>query len=177
MTTNLDSQFQTERFRLIPFEESYISSEYLSWLNDRTLMRYSEQRHFTHTLQSARNFLMSFDNSPNRFLACVSKDSNKHFGNVVLIHDIFNNIVDLSIMIGYRDINVKRVGSEIWCFLIDYLITVSGVRKVTAGTMGSNVAMLKLFEESGMVYSSKFVDHFVRDGVLEDLIFYHKFRD
>lgn len=177
MMTSLDSQFQTERFRLIPFEESHISTEYLSWLNDPILMRYSEQRHFTHTSQSARNFLMSFDNSPSRFLACVSKDSKKHFGNVVLTHDIFNNIVDVSIMIGYRDINVKRVGSEIWCFLIDSLITGSGVRKVTAGTMGSNVGMLKLFEESGMEYSSKFVDHFVRDGAFEDLIFYHKFRD
>jgi hypothetical protein len=94
-----------------------------------------------------------------------------------LTHDIFNNIVDVSIMIGYRNVNVKRVGLEIWCFLIDSLTTVSGVRKVTAGTMGSNVGMLKLFEESGMEYSCKFADHFVRDDAFEDLIFYHKYRD
>jgi [ribosomal protein S5]-alanine N-acetyltransferase len=83
MMTSLDSHYQTERFGLVPFEESYISEEYLSWLNDPILMRYSEQRHVIHTVETARKFLMSFENSQNRFLACVSKDSKKHFGNVV----------------------------------------------------------------------------------------------
>ena len=39
---------ETERLKLINFTDEMISNEYLSWLNDKSLMKFSEQRHKTH---------------------------------------------------------------------------------------------------------------------------------
>jgi hypothetical protein len=55
---------KTERLLLEPFSEKYLSERYVSWLNDHEIVRYSEQRHRTHTIESCREFMNSFENTP-----------------------------------------------------------------------------------------------------------------
>ena len=49
------------------FQESDISDDYISWLNDKKIVRYSNQRFITHNWETSKNFLDSFENSPNYF--------------------------------------------------------------------------------------------------------------
>ena len=70
------------RLDLVPFAESHITDDYLGWLNDTHLMRFSEQRHRVHTRESARDYLRSFDDTENRFWAILEYGEGLgHIGN------------------------------------------------------------------------------------------------
>ena len=48
---------ETERLTLTPFNtERHLTERYVAWLSDPDVVRYSEQRHRTHTLASCRHF-------------------------------------------------------------------------------------------------------------------------
>ena len=41
-----------EGIKLVDFEEKFITSSYISWLNNSKLMKFSEQRHKIHNYES-----------------------------------------------------------------------------------------------------------------------------
>src|SRR6516162_7392912 len=51
---------RTERLVLGPYRHKLIGL-YIDWLNNKELMKYSEQRHIKHTISSQRHYLKSFD--------------------------------------------------------------------------------------------------------------------
>jgi len=55
---------QTARLRMVPFSEAHLTTRYVGWLNDPEVVRYSEQRHQTHTIESCRSYLLSFSGTP-----------------------------------------------------------------------------------------------------------------
>ena len=50
---------KTERLILEPFSEKYLTQEYVDWLNNPTVVRYSEQRHRKHTIASCIKYMES----------------------------------------------------------------------------------------------------------------------
>ena len=59
--------------QLRSFVESDISDTYISWLNDKEVVRYSNQRFLNHTVESSRNYLKSFLDSNNIYMAIEDK--------------------------------------------------------------------------------------------------------
>ena len=59
------------RVTLKEFDESFITKEYVSWLNDPELMKYSEQRHLTHTIESCKAYFESFKGTDNLLYAIL----------------------------------------------------------------------------------------------------------
>ena len=55
--------------------------------------------------------------------------------------------------------------------MIDYLFDHLGIRKVTAGTMSENKAMLKVMENCKMKVEGVKKAHFILDGNEVDLVF------
>ena len=45
------------------FTQSDITQEYISWLNDADVVKFSNQRFFTHDLESCQAYLSSFKNN------------------------------------------------------------------------------------------------------------------
>ena len=58
---------RTARLLITPLSERHLTKRYLGWLNDRQLMRYSEQRHKTHTISTCDAYRKSFDGTPHYF--------------------------------------------------------------------------------------------------------------
>lgn len=134
---------------LQPFSEAFISPKYISWLNDKELMKFSRQRLHTHSKESCMDFLRSFNHGDNFFWAIIA-DQLGHIGNITANADTCNGVVDLAIMVG--DQRARRTGLALaaWQTAMDYLLSDGGFRKVTAGTMSCNLPMLKLMQRSGM---------------------------
>ena len=115
MIDNLNKKIiETERLMIKPFRESYITSEYLTWLNDKDLMRFSEQRHLNHTIESAKNYLESFNGTTNFFWAIFTKDGERHIGTVNSYVDRNNLVADIGILIGSKNLKREGYGEEIW---------------------------------------------------------------
>jgi len=162
---------RSKRLLIISFSENFLTPRYVSWLNDPNVMRFSEQRHQTHTLESCREYFKSFSNTPNYFWAITVCDGDLgHIGNLNAYVDEPNRVADVGIIIGEADVRSKGYGLEAWQAVCRYLIDEANIRKVTAGTAAVNLPMLKVMKRSGMVEDGKRMRQFLIDGHEVDLI-------
>jgi RimJ/RimL family protein N-acetyltransferase len=163
---------ETQRLRIVPFSEAYLSSRYVNWLHDPEVVRYSEQRHKRHTLETCRQYWQSFKDSPHFFWAITTVDREfDHIGNINAYIDEYNSTASVGIMIGERRDWGKGYGLEAWVAVCHYLMYDIGIRKVVAGTLAENKGMLRIMEKSGMVADGRRIRHCLVDGKEVDIIF------
>jgi RimJ/RimL family protein N-acetyltransferase len=164
--------------RVVRFAERHLTSRYVGWLNDPEVVRYSEQRHRVHTLQSCRAYFESFADSADQFLAIETEDAAgrwQHVGNMGVTYDVPNRVADVSIIIGEKSVWGRGIASRAWTAVVEFLLSEGGVRKVTAGTMSLNQPMLRLMERSGMAVEAVRPRQFLWDDREVDLILAARF--
>ena len=64
------------------FTDSDITEDYLSWLSDRSLMRFSQQALIDHTEQTALKYIRELRESGGELLSIVVKEENNAIGTV-----------------------------------------------------------------------------------------------
>ena len=153
--------------QILPFNESHLSHNYVSWLNDKEVVRYSEQRHYVHTLKSCQIYYEQQLMSNNYFLAIelILNNQKKHVGNLGISIDIENKIADLSIIIGDKSTWGNGVGSRAWNLALKFILCDLKFRMVTAGTMEVNAPMIKLMNRSGMIVDGILPSRFIFEGL------------
>jgi RimJ/RimL family protein N-acetyltransferase len=162
----------TNRLKILPFSLVHLNQRYVDWLNDANLMRFSEQRHRQHSIQECRNYWKSFEGTKNLFLAIeIESEPSRHIGNISIHFDENNSIADIAILIGDADSRGSRYGSEAWGAVCEFLFATYGARKITAGTLSTNLAMLKIMERAGMIPDGVRKRHFVVNGKEVDIIY------
>lgn len=165
------------RLGLVPFSESHITEDYLGWLNDPHLMRFSEQRHQIHTHDSAREYLRSFDDTENRFWAILEHGEDLgHIGNLTAIVDGSNGTGDLGILVGDPRTRGKGYALEAWLLACRTLFD-EGLRKISAGTAANNQAMRRIFAATGMLKDGVRSAQLLVDGRPVDVVHAALFRE
>ncbi len=170
--TAATARLRTPRLELRPFTEELISARYVGWLNDPAVVRFSEQRHRTHTPASCLDYVRSIDQKSAHLWAIFHGDA--HIGNISAHRDPWNATADIGILIGERSSQNAGLGGEAWQAVCDWLIA-TGIRKVTAGAMASNLPMLKVFRKTGMAEEARLRDQFLLDGEPIDMILVARF--
>ena len=169
---------KTKRLLIQPFNKEYLSERYVGWLNNKELMRYSEQRHRNHSLESCWQYYCSFEDSLNYFWAIEEvKDGLGHIGNINAYIDRNNSIADIGIVIGEKRAQHRGFAEEVMARIIDYLFDDCGIRKITAGTMAVNKPMLRLMTKIGMRKDGRRKRHYLFNGKEVDIIFMALFLD
>lgn len=146
---NFPKRIETPRLIIENFVHSDINDEYITWLNDKELMQYSNQRFKSHDKESCRKYLSSFDSTCQKFLAIRRKDGSKPprlVGTITLYTSTEHQTADIGLLIG---IQAQGYGSESWNAVFSSLLQLK-FRKITAGCAASNTAMRKIIENSGM---------------------------
>lgn len=167
---------ETRRLTLVAFADEHRTKRYVGWLNDPEVVRYSEQRHRRHTLSSCREFVGSFVGGPSHLWAIIEKQRGLgHIGNINSAVDEPNRTADVAILIGEKKAWGQGLGAEAWTAVVDYLLGPGGMRKVTAGAMAENKAMLKIMEKAGMAEEGRRRGQFVLDGREVDAILTARF--
>lgn len=131
--------------RLVPFTPVHITPEYLAWLNDKTLMRYSRQRLFAHTRESSLRFLSSFHDSPNFFWAIEHMGDDRLLGTLTTYVDTHHRTADLGILVGSSAAGTGH-GKTAWGLALRHGFETLNLRKITGGTSAKNLAMIRIFE-------------------------------
>ncbi len=157
-----------------PFVENDLSNEYVSWLNDPEIVRFSNQRFLDHDLVSARRYFDSFSGSVNAFFAIEDFQTKQHVGTITLYVQPYHSTVDVGILIGRRG---NGYGSDAWCTVIDWLLNICQARKVTAGTLSCNYSMISLMKKAGMQHEATRRDHELIEGEPQDIVYFAKFHD
>lgn len=157
------------------FVESDISPQYIAWLNNPELMRYSEQRHKSHSQQSCINYLFSFEETSNYFLSIKSIMSGELLGTMSVYIDKNNSVADMGILVG-KEYSNKGLGTQVWSLMQNHLLNVLSIRKITAGTLRCNIGMLSIMKKNGMISDGLRQAQYIVDGQPVDIIYMAKFK-
>ena len=169
---------RTRRLLISPFEEGHLTARYVGWLNDPEVVRFSEQRHLKHTLESCHAYWQSFSESPNYFWAVEEVEGTLgHIGNMNAYVNQKNSVADVGILIGEKKAWNKGYGLEAFSAVCRFLLQELGLRKVTAGTMALNLPMLRIMERRGMKEDGRRKRHYLFNGKEVDVIHMALFKD
>lgn len=164
-------QLETPRLIILPFGEQHLTSRYVSWLNDRDVTRYSEQRHRQHTVESCRRHWSDLQTSSNIFWAVESPKEFGHIGNITARIDYPNGVVDIAILLGEKSVWGKGYGSEAFKAVCTWFLRKHHMRKISAGTMASNLAMRGIMRSVGMVEDGFRARQYLLDGNEVDAVY------
>jgi len=172
------SSITTERLHIIPFREVHVTKQYIGWLNDPDVVRFSELRFRNHSRESCLEYMRSFSTNESFFWALFLKSTVKeHIGNISAYLDVNNRSADVAILLGEKSIWGHGYGREAFCAVVDYLFKKAFMRKVTAGTMSINQGMVRIMEKARMKPDGRRKGHFLREGKAIDLVHMALFRE
>jgi ribosomal-protein-alanine N-acetyltransferase len=155
----------SDDFRILEFGEQHLTPRYVSWLNDPETVRFSEQRHRTHTIESCRDYFSAQSASSNYFLAIEEiAEGVGHVGNMGVVLDANNCTADISILIGEKTVRGRGLGFRAWKAVLDACFDELKLRMVTAGTMEANRPMVRIIEKSGMSVEAVVPGRFLWEG-------------
>lgn len=167
---------RTARARLVPFTHAHIRAEYIQWLNDPELMRFSNQRFLRHSPESCARYLATFESTDNLFVAVERESDGRLIGTMTVYFDARHGRADVGILIGEPSARGCGFGLEAWIAMMGYLFDVRWVRKITAGAMAENTAMCRLAERAGMQIDGIRRRHNMCEDRAVDVVHYAAFR-
>jgi len=168
-----------EKVRLRPFGAEDITDAYVGWLNNPIVTRYSNQRFRNHTRTTCEAYLASFEGTPNLFLSIRACASGEAIGTMTAYRSPHHGTCDVGIMLGNRDYWGGGYGQEAWNLLTGWLLDPAGggVRKLTAGCLAANRAMVIVLERSGMTLEAVRREQELLEGEPADVVHYARFAD
>lgn len=159
--------------RLRKFSVDNITDEYIRWLNDPNVVKYSNQRFRQHNQETCLTYLKSFENSDHIFIA-IYQDL-KFIGTMTAYISKIHQTADMGIMIGDRQYWGKGVGKDAWITLMQGLFDQFQLRKITGGTLRCNKAMVNIMISSGMQPDGIRIEQELVDGNPVDILHFAKF--
>ena len=164
-------EISTKRLNIVPFAEHFLIPQYVNWLNDPDVVRYSTQRHHKHTLETCRQYRQSFVGTPHYFWAIVEREEGLgHIGNMNAYINIHDRVADLGILLSSKSVTGRGYACEAWLAVCGFLFEQAGIRKITAGTCSANKPMLALMAATGMIEDGRRIRQTIVEGQEMDII-------
>lgn len=135
---------------LRPLTLEDVSDDYIAWMNDYEIVKYTESRFTTHTRQSINEFVKKANTATAHTFAIVAKDSNKHIGNIKLdgiderLHD-----GDVGLIIGRKEYHGRGIATECIRLVTEYAFKQLGLQRVWCGIYAPNIGSIKAFNKAG----------------------------
>lgn len=159
--------------KLVKFSKKFITQEYIGWLNNKKVNKFSEQRYFKHTYKSCLSFYYDNIKNKNLFFASIDIKKNRHIGNIIGILDKRNSICEIRIFIGHLN---KGYGLRTFELLFNNLKR-RGIRKIYSGTLKNNTAMINIYKKMGMKLEWTLRKHYIYNGKCIDGVVYSYFNN
>ncbi|MEE2932206.1 MAG: GNAT family protein [Pseudomonadota bacterium] len=144
-----------EKCRLRLFEAKHLEDpSYLAWLRDPEVVKNLNLPHYLETNVSFSQisaYCHSIWSSPDDIFYALHLASDDTFIGTVKAGHInwYAGTADLGILIGLRKMWGKGIASEALSLLASHLFEKAKLRRLTAGVMDTNPAMIRVFEKLG----------------------------
>lgn len=169
-------RLEGEKIGLETFRPTDITAEYISWLNDPVVMRFSNQRFVRHSAETCIRYLSTFEGSSNHFLKIVDLRTANCLGTMTAYVSVHHQVADMGILVGPASARGRGVGREAWSLLLGWLLHREDIRKVTGGCMRANHAMVRIMEQCGMALEAVRPQQELLDGAPQDLVYYGRIK-
>jgi len=153
-----------EHIYLREVQLSDANENYCNWLNDPGVNKFLESRFEKWSIKKIKNFITNIkETSNNLFFAIISRDEDKHIGNIKIGPiNINHNCAEVGILIGDKSSWNKGYATEALKLIVDYAFTKLKIHKLTAGIYTNNIGSIKAFQKAG----------FKIEGVKKEEIFF-----
>jgi len=166
------------KITITDFKKKDIERKYINALNDKKLMQYSENRFKLFNRKSCLNFYKMMKKNKNYFFLISKNDLEKQtitsIGTMTAYVDHNNKNCDLGILVWEKG---KSFGNIAWKMAIKKIFNNSNIKKITAGAMENNIAMIKIFKNSGMKFELRKRKNFLYKKKYVDMIGYYIFKN
>lgn len=156
----------TDRAVMVPLSQFSVPDEeqintFISWLNDDKVVAFSEQRHATHTADTQKAYWGKILYESKRYWLLKTKTNGKSklIGAASADFDENNQTSNASILIGDQEYWGKGYGTEIFSAVVENE-RLSGMKKVEAGMLSTNIPMIKVCLACGMQQEALIPAHF-----------------
>jgi ribosomal-protein-alanine N-acetyltransferase len=170
-------ELSSKRLLLTPYLSSLVHQRHVDWLRDPEVVKYSEQRHFYHCLETQEAYV-SQRTFEDRYLWLIQVPpgmlATRDIGTIRVSVDRMNRVGDMGILIGEKSMWGQGYGTEAWKTVMDYCFKGLELRKVECGTMLANIGMRRTATKCGMEPEGARLSHFILDGETQDLLLYGK---
>ena len=140
---------ETDRLLLKPLNKSYLSQNYVDWMNDGEVNRYLESGG-DYNLKKLNEYLTEVERNPKYFWAIILKEINKHIGNIKIDpidpDDFFG---EYGIMIGDRNEWGKGIAKEASEKVINFCFNTLNLKKISLGVKKNNFSAISLYKKLG----------------------------
>lgn len=183
MSESLEKKFMSEagpwlrgaKVLVRPFTEVDITESYIGWLNDPTVVQFSNQRFIRHDRDSCKRYLATFADSLNVFMSVHLLSDDRPIGTMTAYVSRHHGTVDVGIMIGDKSVWGLGYGQDSWNVMTNWLLQREDIRKLTAGTLACNYGMIKVIANSGMKLEAVRKAQEIVDGQPMDILYFAKF--
>jgi len=150
-----------QRLHLRKIELTDVNENYRAWMNDPEVMRYTESRFRTHSLEDIRTYVRSVRSDANSvFCAIIEKETGKHIGNIKIGHILpVHRTADVGIIIGDRNCWGRGYATEALKLAASYAEDTLKLHKLWAGIYADNPGSVKAFLRAGFVEEGRFIRH------------------
>jgi len=176
-------RIEGKRSYAIPFGREHLSHPaYLSWLRDKDVVRTLNLPAYMESPVSAQAVTeyceRLFESERDLFLALYDAPADRFVGTLKAGGiDRHHGLADIGIMIGDKSAWGRGLAADSIGALAKHLFEAMGLRKLTAGAMAINPAMIAVFEKLGFKREGVLRDHDRYDGGLCDHILLGCFRN
>jgi ribosomal-protein-alanine N-acetyltransferase len=178
-------KIQNSTVYLTPFSEKHLNDgKYLHWLRDQEVIRYiGREEYFGEiSFNEVKDYITSiWGNKYVSFWAVYLAENDMFIGTAKI--NYFNETglklktADIGIMIGERNIWGKGIAGLTLGLLCEYAFNILGVRKLTAGAVAKNIAVIKAFKNNGFVEEGRIRDKLLIGGEYHDHVLMGCFPD
>ena len=132
-----------------------VDENYVYWLNDYSITKFTEQKYFKHTFDSIKEFVTQKYESENDLLFGIFVKG-KHIGNIKLGPINFYHLsAEVSFLIGEKKLWGKGIASVCTSTIVQYAVAQLGLKKITAGYYENNTGSAKVFQKCGFIIEGK----------------------
>lgn len=146
-----NGEIETARLTLRPMGQADGTPQYVQWMNDPEIVRFTESRYRSHSIDEIRDYIVAMHEDPNSLLtAIVRKEDQRHIGNIKIGPvDWCHRSGDIGLLIGETDCWGRGYASEAIAGLADYAFDTLRLEKLTGGIYLPNVGCIRAFERAG----------------------------
>jgi len=147
-----------------------VSKNYVNWLNDYEVTKFTEQKNCKHTFKSVKSFVKEKYISDNDYLFGIYFN-NMHIGNIKLGPILWNHkSAEVSYFIGEKEYWGKGIASICLKALIDFSINTLLLEKINAGYYDLNIGSARVFEKCGFIKEGEKKNNIIFEGKRINLI-------
>ena len=160
------------RLEIKPLDGNTISKEYLTWMNDPEVLKFTESRWSIYNKNDLKQFVNNMNSSSNNYLFGIYViETNKHIGNIKIGNiDSHHKFADLGIIIGVKEEWGKGYATESISLAIKYAFNDLKLHKLVAGSYANNFGSIKALKKVGFKECGTLRDHCVYDETRVDVI-------